>query len=336
MGLHIPKRLGGLEEGFTALVMATETLAQACSSSALCYGMHCVASAVIAAKATREQEERYLRPIARGEHITALAVSEAGHGSHVYLAETILEQEGHEYLVTGTKQFVTSGGHADSYVVSTKASRANERGEFSCVIVDKSAPGLSWLDAWQGMGLRGNSSRSMVLAPARIPLSNLLGEEGDEVWYFFQVVAPYFLLAMAGTYNGIAEAALQQAIAYVKGRTFSYSGESLARADGIQDKVASLWMEVQKARLLTYRAAELADMNDPIALQVMLAINATAGDVAVSVTSQALSLCGGVGYRENSCLARFLRDAQAAPIMSPTSDTLRLWIGRMLLGLPLL
>lgn len=336
LGLHVPKRLGGLEEGFSALVMATEALAQACGSSALCYGMHCVGSATIAAKSVREQEERYLEPIAQGRHITTLALSESGHGSHAYLADTELRQDGAEYLVRGVKQFVTNGSHADSYVVSTKASEPNEQGEFSCVLVDKTAAGLSWLEPWHGMGLRGNSSRGMRLDDVRVPRANRLGDEGDEVWYFFQIVAPYFLMAMAGTYNGIAQAALTNALTHVRERTFSHSGESLARADVIQDKVGVLWTRVQQARLLAYHAAELADANDPEALPAILACKVGAGETAVEVATEAMALCGGAAYRENAVQARLLRDAHAAPVMSPTSGLLRLWTGRLLLGMPIL
>ena len=336
MGLHVPKRLGGLEEGFSALVMATETLAQACASSALCYGMHCVGSAVIAAKATRDQEERYLALIAQGRHITPLALSEPGHGSHAYLADTELRQDGLDYRVCGIKQFVTNGSYADSYVVSTKASEPNEQGEFSCVLVDGSAAGLSWLAPWEGMGLRGNSSRGMRLDNVPVPRANRLGDEGDEVWYFFQIIAPYFLIAMAGIYNGIAQAALANALTHVRERTFSHSGESLARADMIQDKVGALWRRAQQARLLAYHAAELADANDPDALQEILASKVSAGEMAVEVATEAMALCGGTAYGENAVQARLLRDAHAAPVMSPTAALLRLWAGRLLLGIPIL
>lgn len=336
MGLVVPRRAGGLEEGFTALVMATETLARSCASSALCYGMHCVGSAMIAAKATKAQDERYLRPIAQGQHITTLALSESGHGSHVYLAETTLTQKDDGFYVDGTKQFVTNGGHADSYVVTTRASQSNESGEFSCVVVDADGPGLTWLEPWNGMGLRGNSSRGLCLDGARIPEGNLLGEEGDEIWYFFQILAPHFLLAMAGTYAGIADAALTNARNHVRARTYSHSGESLARVSTIQEKVADLWTDLQKTRLLIYRAADLADMKDPGAMEAIMASKVSAGDTALRVTGEAMALCGGVAYRENATLGRLLRDAYAAPVMSPTTNLLRLWVGRSLLGLPLL
>ena len=121
-GLPVPQRLGGHGQGLLALTMMTEAIGRACPSSALCFGMHCVGTAVIAAKATPFQEERYLRPIAAGRHITTLALSESGSGAHFYLPETQLTASGDSYLVNGTKQFITNGGQADSYVVSTRAS----------------------------------------------------------------------------------------------------------------------------------------------------------------------------------------------------------------------
>lgn len=138
-GLQVPQRLGGHGQGqcLLALTMITEAIARACPSSALCFGMHCVGTAVIAAKATPLQEQRYLRPIAEGRHITTLALSESGFGAHFYLPETSLTAASDSYLVNGTKQFITNGGHADSYVLSTRASCTDaEAGDFSCLIVD--------------------------------------------------------------------------------------------------------------------------------------------------------------------------------------------------------
>jgi isovaleryl-CoA dehydrogenase len=122
-GLQVPARLGGHGEGLLALAKMTELISRACPSSALCFGMHCVGTAVIAAKATPQHEALYLRPIAEGRHITTLALSESGTGAHFYLPETQLSKsaDGEYFLVAGTKQFVTNGGQADSYVVSTRA-----------------------------------------------------------------------------------------------------------------------------------------------------------------------------------------------------------------------
>lgn len=336
MGLHVPTRLGGHEQGLLSLAVTTETLARACSSSALCYGMHCVGTAVIAAKATPEQEERYLRPIAAGRHVTTLSLSESGTGSNFFLTDTQLRRDGDSYVIDGTKQFVTSGGHADSYVISTAASTPSEAGEFNCLVVDRSGPGISWLDPWQGFGMRGNSSRGLRLQEARVPAGNLLGEEGDQIWYVFEVITPYFLIAMSGTYLGIAQAALDATVQHLLSRRYSFTGESVADVSSVQDRLAGMWTAVQKSRLMIYHAAQQGDMGDPQALPTILACKADIAETVVRITDEAMQLCGGIAYRDNSRLARLLRDARASHVMAPTSMMLRQWTGRALLGLPLI
>lgn len=336
MGLQVPERLGGHGQGLLALGMVVEAIAQACPSSALCFGMHCVGTAVIAAKSTPYQEQRYLRPIAEGRHITTLALSEAGAGAYLYLPQTRLRDAGDAYLVEGTKQFVTNGGHADSYVISTLASAPSDAGDFSCLVVDRDGPGLAWLAPWQGLGMRGNASRALQLDGARVPKANLLGEEGEQVWYVFEVVAPYFLMAMAGTYLGVAQAALDTVAEHLRTRRYEHSGRSLRHEPILQHRFAELWTDVAKTRALLHAAARMGDLGDPGALPYILSCKADAADTAVRVTNEAMTLAGGVAYRENSRLARLLRDARASHVMSPTTDMLKTWIGRSVLGLPIL
>ena len=336
LGLHVPRHLGGDGQGLVGLVAVTEELGRACSSSALCYGMHCVGTAVIAAKATPYQRERYLKPIAAGEHVTSLTLSEAGLGSQMYLSDTRLRRENGCFVVDGTKQFITSGGHADSYVVSTMSTAEEELGEFSLLIVNDDTPGISWLDAWDGMGMRGNSSRGLRLDGARVPLQNLLGEEGDQVWYVFDVVVPYFLLAMSATYLGIARTALALTVQHLSTRRFSHSGETLGEAPVVQQQLAEMWSSVEKTRRLVYHAARLGDTGDADALPAILMSKADVAETVVAITNDAMTLCGGMAYRENAHLARLLRDARASHVMAPTTHTLKGWAARSLLGLPLL
>ena len=335
LGLQVPRRLGGLGEGMFALGIVTEAIARACPSSALCFGMHCVGTAVIAAKATVDHEHRYLRPIAEGRHITTLALSEAGAGAHLYLPRTRLEGDGDHYRVQGAKHFVTNGGHADSYVVSTQASAPSEAGDFSLLVVDRDTPGMTWGEPWRGFGMRGNASRGMNLA-ARVPRRQLLGEEGDQVWYLFEIVVPYFLMAMAGTYLGIAATAVQALGEHLRTRRYEHSGESLRHVPLLQHRYAELWMEVEKTRALVQAAGRLGDLGDPAALPYVLSCKAQAGEAAVRATNEAMTLAGGIAYRENSLLARLLRDARASHVMAPTTDMLKTWTGRALLGLPIL
>jgi alkylation response protein AidB-like acyl-CoA dehydrogenase len=190
MGLHVPKRLGGHEQGLLALAVISETIARGCSSSALCYAMHCVGSAVITSKATKYHEERYLRPIAAGQHITTLALSEAGTGVHFYLPRTHLEQNKDHFTMSGSKHFVTNGGQADSYVISTRASTSEaETGDFNCLVVDAGTDGMTWLPSPEQIGFtttvgrradlfrcprRGDSSRTVRVRDRRSSSSRLV------------------------------------------------------------------------------------------------------------------------------------------------------------------
>lgn len=334
-GLTAPRSVGGGGQGLLGLATVTEILGRACSSTAMCYGMHCVATAVIAAKATPFHTDAYLAPIAEGGHLTTLALSESGTGSHFFLPETRLDRDGDSFVVRGEKQFVTNGSRADSYVVSTVATSQAHDGEFNCLLVDGGTPGLEWGDAWQGFGMRGNESRRLGLEGVRVPGRNLLGEEGDQIWYVFEVVAPYFLTAIAATYLGIAQAALDLAIQHLKGRRFSHSGSALADVEVLQHRVGQLWIGVEKCRLLLQHAARLGDLGSSEALTAILASKADAAAVAVATTNEAMTLCGGMAYRENGTLTRLLRDARASHVMSPTTEMLTVWTGRSALGLSL-
>lgn len=337
LGLQVPKRLGGHGEGLLGLSVLTETIGQACPSSALCFGMHCVGTAVIAAKSTPYQQQAYLEQIAQGKHITTLALSESGSGAHFYLPSSRVSQSGEMLLVNGAKQFVTNGGHADSYVVTVVAAGdEHELGEFSCLVVNGDTQGLEWQEPWQGLGMRGNSSRGLTLNDVKVSTKNLLGERGDQVWYVFEVVAPYFLMAMAGTYLGVAQCAYEIALEQISERRYVHTGGTLSEYDVPQTRLANMWTALQKTRALVREAARLGDLGHPDALPMLLASKSDVAELAVFVTNEAMTLCGGSAYRENSRLGQTLRDARAAHVMAPTTDLLKLWTARALLGLPLL
>lgn len=336
-GLVVPEAFGGLGQGLIALTQVCEILGQECASTAICFGMHCVGSAVISAHATPEQRDRYLAPIVDGCHITTLSLSEPGTGSHFYLPQSTLRADDDGFLINGTKTFVTNGGFADSYVVSTVGDGPRAPpSQFSCVIVPKEADGLEWGPPWAGLGLRGNSSRSLTLHQVHIPCENLLGSEGEQMSYIFNVVCPYFLIAIAGTYLGVATAALAEARRHLGDRHHSHSGLTLAQAPVLQSRLGTLWGDVERTRRLIYYAASCFDSGDPDALIALMASKATVADCVVSVVNEVMTMVGGIGYRNDSKLHRMLRDARAVHLMSPTTDILRIWIGRALLGLPLL
>jgi alkylation response protein AidB-like acyl-CoA dehydrogenase len=336
-GLVVPRDAGGSGLGLRALVGVCEAIGEVCASTALCFGMHHVATAVIAAKATERQRKDFLAPIAAGEHLTTLALSEPGNGAEFWLPQTEVVADADGWRINGSKSFVTNGSRADSYVMSTVAADpAAPAGEFSCVVVPGDAEGLSWTDGWGGIGMRGNSSLGARLDDVVVSQDALLGAAGDQIWYVFEVVAPYFLTAMAGTYFGIAQAALTEATEHLKSRRHSHTGRTLAQEPVLQHRIGTMWSQVQATRRLIYWAAEEGDSGGPEAMPALAAAKAQVADTAVAVVNEAMTLVGGMGYRDRAPLERHLRDVRAAHVMSPTTDILRTWTGRALLDIPLL
>ena len=184
--------------------------------------------------------------------------------------------------------------------------------------------------------MRGNCSRGAKLSGVRVPTANLLGSEGDQIWYVFEVVAPYFLVAMAGTYVGVAQAAFDLAVEHLRQHRYEHTSERLAENSALTERVAEMWTMIERSRQLLRHAARLGDEGSPDAPKALFAAKADIADAAVSVTNTAMTLLGGRGYRENGTLARLMRDAQAAHVMSPTTHLLKGWLGRSVLGLPLL
>jgi len=338
-GLVVPARHGGMGHGLLGLALVCDELGRACSSTSMCFGMHSVGAAVLAAKATPEQVDRYLGPINEGRHLTTLALSEPGTGVHFYFPECQCRAEPDGSLVlSGTKSFVTNGGHADSYVVSVqRPDLAREAGgRFSCVVVDRDTPGATFGPEWDGLGLRGNSSRELSLEGVRLPGERRLGVDGDQLWYVFHVVAPYFLTAMAGTYLGIAQAALDECRRWLADRLHDHSGKGPVNSPVVQHRLGTIWARVARSRAFLAESASRADRSDEDALPAILSVKAEIAECANDVVAEALRLTGGRSYRSSSTLHRLMRDAAAAHVMSPTTDQLRQWVGRTLFGLPIL
>ena len=184
--------------------------------------------------------------------------------------------------------------------------------------------------------MRGNASRTVELQNVAVPGRDLLGQPGDEIWYVFEVIVPYFLVAMAGTYLGIATAALEEARAHLTKRRYSLSGTSLVQQPILQHRLGTLWPEVERTRRLIYHATVQGNTGEPDAVIALLSAKAEVADCVVHVVNEAMTLTGGIAYRENANLDRHLRDARAAHAVASTTDLLRTWTGRLFLGLPLL
>ena len=337
-GLVVPREYGGLGFGLPELARVCEVLGEESGSMGLCFGMHCVGSAVIAAKPTPAQIGKYLVPIAAGKHITTLSLSESGTGAHFYYPQTTLAPDGAgNFILEGNKTFVTNGAHADSYVISTVASAEDAPvGHFSCIVVDKDSEGMQWEERWRGIGMRGNSSLNLKLDRTRVPEENLLGQEGDQIWYIFKVVAPFFIMAMSGTYLGLAQAAMSEARDHLIRRTYSHSGLNLSDLPVLQHHLGEIWCIVERTRRLIYYAAEEASGGGELALPGLCSAKIEVSRCLVETVNKSMTLMGGIGYREGGKIERILRDSRAADVMSPTTDLLTTWVGRALLDQPLL
>ena len=333
-GLTIPREMDGLGAGTYGLAQACESLGEVCASTAICFGMHCVGASVIAANATPEQVEKLLKPICRGEHLTTLALSEPGTGVHFYLPMSQIHAAEDGFRIEGEKTFVTNGNHADSYVLSGVS--ASDGVTFSCLVVRQGSAGMEWKGPWTGMGMRGNSSIALKLDHVHAPAECLLGNEGDQIWYVFNVVAPYFLIAMAGTYLGVASAAFEVARQHLVERSYAHSGEVLGHAPVLQHRIGQLWGELERIRQQVYAAARKFDHGAVDALPAVMAAKADVAEAGVRIVNEVMTLCGGRAYRESGKLERLLHDMRAAHVMAPTTDTLRTWIGRAVMDLPIL
>lgn len=337
-GLTVPIEYGGMGHGTEVLAKICEIIGRYCASTSICYGMHCVGSAVLSSKITDYQQEHFLTPICEGKHITSLSLSELGSGSHFYLPQTkMIENDDNSYVIVGEKSYATNGGEADSYVVSAVTEDTNKAvGNFNCVIIPKDSKGLEWGAPWEGLGLRGNSSRNLTLNNVMVSEQQILGNVGDQIWYIFNVITPYFLTAIAGAYLGVSGAVIDQIKAHVTQRKFSFNARTKASSSLTQYQLGELWGKYSRSRALLYFATQNYDKglgNNQIDL---FSAKAEVADTVIDIVNEAMTFCGGSAYRGDSALNRMLRDARAAHIMSPTTEMLRVWTGRSILDHPLL
>jgi isovaleryl-CoA dehydrogenase len=332
LGLLVPKALGGLGGTLADLVAVNEIIAQSCGSTAMCFLMHHCGTAVIAAKANADQQERYLRPIAEGRKIGTLAFSETGTGAHFYAPEIQAKAENNGFVLNGRKSFVTNGEHADFLVVLTNAS-SPEKG-LDMMIVDTDAAGVRFEGTWEGIGFCGNNSIAMVMDDVKAPVEQLIGAEGDGLGLIFTVVAPTFILGVAAVNNGLARGAYTSALEHAKSRKYA-DGRALAEIQAIQFYLSEMFGLVEASSLFTRDAAAGAVQGrEGVILNVMQS-KVTASESAVKVTNLAMQVCGGQGYTRNMPVERYLRDARAGSVMGPTTEVLKEWVGKSVAGISL-
>ena len=329
LGLLVAAEHGGLGGGLGALAQACEAVGESCASTGMVFLMHSVSAATVGAAGGGRAEE-LLRGMADGTVIGTLAFSERGTGAHFYAPELKATRSNGSVTVSGRKSFVTSGGHADAYVLLLQG---EAEGTADVYVVAKDEQGVRFDGTWSGLGMAGNSSVGLELENVELPNEARLGAPGGGGDLVFGVVAPFFLVGLAAVNVGIAAAAAKAATAHAAGRLYP-DGTSLAEVQYVQHLLADMDIAVRTARLLVAEAARLGDAGDEGALVPIMEAEVAATEAAATVTSLALLATGGQGYTPALTVERHLRDARAGAVMAPTNAVLRTWIGKALAGLP--
>ncbi len=329
LGVVVPEKHGGSGGGLLALAESCEAVGEACASTGMVFLMHAITAATISGGGGKRAGD-YLEGLASGRILGTLAFSERGTGAHFYAPELQAVQSNGGLKISGRKSFVTSGGHADVYLVLVQSGGGEG---LDCFAVERTADGILFDGQWEGLGMAGNSSIAMELDEVAVDADAQIGEPGNGADLVFSVVAPFFLVGLASVNVGIAANALKAASEHAASRRYP-DGSLLAEVQSIQQQLADMDIAVRRARLLVYEAARLGDTGDEGALVPIMEAKVCATDTAAEVTQRALEVCGGQGYTPALPIERGLRDARAGAVMAPTNSVLRSWIGKALTGLP--
>jgi alkylation response protein AidB-like acyl-CoA dehydrogenase len=329
LGLVVPFEHGGAGGALTALAEACEIVGSACASSGMVFLMHSVTAATIAAGGGARAGE-VLERMASGAALGSLAFSERGTGAHFYAPELKAVRSNGGVSVTGRKSFVTSGGHADVYLILVQG---EVEGSADAYLLSGDQAGVRADGAWSGLGMAGNSSVALELDGVALGDDDRIGPAGEAIGLVFNAVAPFFLVGLAAVNVGIAAAAAGAATAHARDRRYP-DGSSLAEVQYVQHLLADMDLGTRQARLLVRDAAALGEAGDPSALVAIMEAKVVATEAATAVTQKALDASGGQGYTPALPIERHLRDARAGAVMAPTNAVLRSWIGKALAGLP--
>ena len=335
-GLMLPEEVGGSALGPRTFAAVVATLAEADASVAMVYLMHVCAAATIAAARAGAAVRPILEEIAAGRHLSTLAFSEAGSRSHFWAPLSRARRNGAGVNLTARKSFVTSAGHAQSYVVSSLAPDGKGPTDSTLYLVPAGTPGLSIAGPWDGLGMRANASSPMSLEECAVASAQQLTEDGAGFQAMLQVVLPLFNLGSAAVSLGLCRAAVAATATHLKTARFEHLGQSLGESlPTLRAQLATMQIETDG---LAARLDDLVDHlerpRDTTMLRV-LECKAAAGDNAIAVTSAAMRVCGGAAFSRHVGVERVFRDAHAGAVMAPTSDVLREFIGKAVLGMPL-
>ena len=326
-GIPWPEEYGGIGSDYLAYVIAIEELSRVCASTGVTLSAHTsLAGWPIFKFGTEEQKQTFLRPMAEGKKIGAYGLTEPGSGSDAGGMKTIAKRDGDHYVLNGSKIFITNGGIADIYVVFALTDPESKQRGTSAFIVESDTPGFSVGKKESKLGIRSSPTTEIMFEDCRIPVENLLGEEGQGFKIAMQTLDGG-RNGIAAQALGIAQGALDASVEYARER--HQFGKPIAAQQGIGFKLADMATDVEAARLLTYQAAWLESEGLPYGKESAMS-KVFAGDAAMKVTTEAVQVFGGYGYTKDYPVERYMRDAKITQIYEGTQEIQRLVISRML------
>jgi alkylation response protein AidB-like acyl-CoA dehydrogenase len=318
--VFIPEKYEGLGEGSFALCIAIEELARACAGVALTYAADALGTLPILLYASEEQKQKYLPAIASGARLTAFGLTESGAGSDAGAIKTTAKREGDEYVLNGTKQFITNGGEAEIYtIIALTDPKRGARGA-SAFIVEKDTPGFTFGKKEKKLGIRCSATRELVFHNCRVPKENMLGREGMG----FIVTMKTLDSSRPGVGAlavGLAQGALEAAVAYARQRV--QFGHPVSAIQAVQHMLANMAMELEAARALVYATAKTIDSGAKDFTEEGAMAKVFATDMAMKVTTDAVQVFGGVGYMRDYPVEKMMRDAKINQIYEGTNQVLR-------------
>jgi alkylation response protein AidB-like acyl-CoA dehydrogenase len=336
LGIGVPESFGGPGGTPTEIVAAVEQVAAGCASTGMIYTMHLVATQTLLAGSAGPEDgikSATLREIATGEHLSTLAYSERGSRSHFWAQVSRAVADGPDGIrIAADKSWVTSAGHADSYVTATGAIGKTGPLETELYLVDARSEGIEVLGRFDGLGMRGNASSPVAYRAVRVDAHRRLGDPGSGFDLMMSATLPWFVLCGAATSLGIAAAAIEAGSGHVAGARLEHLGSSLADIPGVRARLAEAKIRYLQARALLYEVARQVETGAPEAQLGVLALKAAAGEMAIDVTDEIMRACGGAAFSKHLGIERNFRDARASSVMAPTTDVLRDFIGKALTG----
>jgi alkylation response protein AidB-like acyl-CoA dehydrogenase len=327
--VHIPEQYGGNGADALATCLVIEEVARGCVSTSLIPAVNKLGSLPVLMSGTEEQKQAWLGPLARGEALFCYALSEPDAGSDVASMRTKAVRDGDEWVLDGTKRWITNAGEGDSYVVFAVTDPQAKRGKhISAFLVSKTDAGVSFGAPERKLGIKGSPTREVYLDGVRLPADRLLGAEGEGMSIAMRTL-DHTRVTIAAQALGVAQAALDLAVGYVKQR--QQFGKAIAEFQGVQFMLADMAMQLEAARQLTYAAAARSERGDADLTFFSAAAKTIASDTAMKVTIDAVQLLGGYGYTKDFPAERLMRDAKITQIYEGTNQVQRVVAARELL-----